>query len=151
MERHELGDVTLFDDCYNANPQSLRAALRVLAGLHGYRRRVLVMGDMLELGELSAELHHAIGHEAAAAGVEALVLVGSFAKAAASGALEGGLGADGLVHFETTADAVAAAGELVRPGDVVLVKGSRGMALERFVEAVRASRASVAAPDGATA
>jgi UDP-N-acetylmuramoyl-tripeptide--D-alanyl-D-alanine ligase len=143
MERIELGDVTLFDDCYNANPQSLRAALRVLAGLHGYRRRVLVMGDMLELGELSAELHHALGQEAASAGVDALVLVGGLAKAAASGALEGGLSPEGLVHFETTQAAVAAADELVRPGDVVLVKGSRGMALERFVDAVRALHGDV--------
>jgi UDP-N-acetylmuramoyl-tripeptide--D-alanyl-D-alanine ligase len=138
MERVELGGVTLFDDCYNANPQSLRAAVRVLAGLHGHGRRVLVMGDMLELGELSAELHHAIGREAAAAGVDAIVFVGTYVKAAASGALEGGLGADALVHFATTEEAAAGTAELVRAGDVVLVKGSRGMALERVVAAIKA-------------
>jgi len=136
MERHELAGVTLFDDSYNANPTSLRAAVRVLAGLHGYRRRVLVMGDMLELGELSAELHHEIGREAARAGVDALVLVGTYARAAASGALEGGLSARQLVHFDTTEEAARGARELVQDGDVVLVKGSRGMALERVVGAL---------------
>lgn len=142
MERVEVGGVTLFDDCYNANPQSLRAAVRVLAGLHGHRRRVLVMGDMLELGELSAELHHEVGREAARAGVDAIVLVGTYVKAAASGALEGGLGADALVHFATTEEAARGASELVREGDVVLVKGSRGMALERVVTAIKQRLAS---------
>ncbi len=137
MERIDLPGLTLFDDCYNANPQSLRAAVRVLAGLHGFQRRVLVMGDMLELGELSAELHHEVGREAARAGVDAIVLVGTYVKAAASGALEGGLGADAVTHFATTEEAARGVAELVREGDVVLVKGSRGMALERVVESLR--------------
>lgn len=137
MERIELSGITLFDDCYNANPQSLRAAVRVLSGLHGYRRRVLVLGDMLELGELSAELHHDLGREAASSGVDAVLLVGSFTRAAAAGALEGGLGAGSLAHFDTTDEAVRGAVDFVREGDVVLVKGSRGMALERVVGALR--------------
>jgi UDP-N-acetylmuramoyl-tripeptide--D-alanyl-D-alanine ligase len=137
MERIELGGITLFDDCYNANPQSLRAAVRVLAGLHGYRRRVLVMGDMLELGERSAELHRELGREAAHSGVDAILLVGTYVEAAASGAREGGLGAESLVHFRSTEEAALGAAELVRVGDVVLVKGSRGMALERVVGALK--------------
>jgi len=137
LERVELGGVTLFDDCYNANPQSLRAALRVLAGLHGYRRRVLVMGDMLELGERSADLHRELGCEAARAGVDSIVLVGTHVAAAASGAREGGMGAESLVHFACAEDAARGAAELVRSGDVVLVKGSRGMALERVVGALK--------------
>ena len=140
MERIDLPGLTLFDDCYNANPQSLRAAVRVLAGLHGFGRRVLVMGDMLELGELSAELHHEIGREAARAGVDAIVLVGTLVRAAASGALEGGLGSEAVVHFATTEEAARGAAELVRTGDVVLVKGSRGMALERVVDALKFRR-----------
>src|SRR6185503_7372334 len=128
---------TLFDDCYNANPQSLRAAVRVLAGLHGYRRRVLVMGDMLELGERSDELHRELGREAAAAGVDSILLVGTHVEAAASGAREGGLGPDSLVHFRSTEEAARGAAELVQRGDVVLVKGSRGMALERVVAALK--------------
>ncbi len=137
MERIELGGITLFDDCYNANPQSLRAAVRVLSGLHGYQRRVLVMGDMLELGERSAELHRELGREAAQAGVDSILLVGTHVAAAASGAREGGMGAESLVHFRSTAEAALGATELVQPGDVVLVKGSRGMALEHVVDALK--------------
>jgi UDP-N-acetylmuramoyl-tripeptide--D-alanyl-D-alanine ligase len=137
MERIELGGVTLVDDCYNANPQSLRAAVRVLAGLHGHGRRVLVMGDMLELGESSADLHRELGRDAARAGVDAILLVGEHVEAAAAGAREGGLAADALVHFATADEAALGAVELVRAGDVVLVKGSRGMALERVVVALK--------------
>jgi UDP-N-acetylmuramoyl-tripeptide--D-alanyl-D-alanine ligase len=96
---------------------------------------------MLELGEQSAELHHELGRELgrahAAAGLDALVLVGTYVKATASGALEGGFRADRLVHFATTEEAARAARELVCAGDVVLVKGSRGMALERVVGALK--------------
>lgn len=137
MERFDLHGITLFDDCYNANPESLRAAVRVLAGLHGFRRRVLVLGDMLELGGLSAELHHELGREAARAGVDALLLAGTWVKATAAGALEGGLPADAIAHFAGTDEAVQGALERVREGDVVLVKGSRGMALEQVVDALR--------------
>jgi UDP-N-acetylmuramoyl-tripeptide--D-alanyl-D-alanine ligase len=137
MERVELGGVTLFDDCYNANPQSLRAAVRVLAGMHGYRRRVLVMGDMLELGASSADLHRELGREAACAGVDSILLVGTEVAAAESGALEGGMAAESLVRFASAEEAARGATELVRPGDVVLVKGSRGMALERVVRALQ--------------
>jgi len=134
MERIELRGLTVFDDSYNANPESLKAAVRVLAGLHGYRRRVLVIGDMLELGELAAELHHRVGREAAAAGIDRIVLVGELAKAAAAGALEGGLPAEHVHHVDTTPEAALAVDALVEEGDVVLVKGSRRMRLEEVVE-----------------
>lgn len=136
MERIDLPGVTIFDDSYNANPESLRAAVRVLAGLHGFQRRVLVIGDMLELGDLAAELHHAVGCEAAAAGIDRLVLVGELARAAAAGALEGGLAAEHVHHAETTADAGPLLLDLVEEGDVVLVKGSRRMRLEELVQAL---------------
>ena len=136
MERIELPGLTVFDDSYNANPESLRAAVRVLSGLHGFERRVLVIGDMLELGELAAELHHEIGREAAAAGIDRLVLVGELARAAAAGALEGGLPREHVFHVETTSDASKLVRELVEVGDVVLVKGSRLMQLEQVVRAL---------------
>jgi UDP-N-acetylmuramoyl-tripeptide--D-alanyl-D-alanine ligase len=85
-------------------------------------------------------MHHAVGADAAHAGIDQLVLVGELAKAAAAGALEAGMPAERVVHLASTADAVAAVPELLRSGDVVLIKGSRGMALERVVDAVRARR-----------
>ena len=133
MERHELGGVTVFDDSWNANPDSARAAVRVLAGLHGFRRRVLVLGDMLELGAFAAEAHKRIGCETAEAGIDLLIPVGELGRATAAGALECGQADEGVVHLESTALAVERVPELVRDGDVVLVKGSRSMACERIV------------------
>lgn len=140
MERSEHDGVTLIDDTYNANPTSARAAVRVLEGLHGFARRVLVLGDMLELGELAAELHHEIGLEAARAKLDLFVCVGELSKAAAAGALEGGLAAASVLHLDDTEDAVREVPGLLKDGDVALIKGSRGMKLERLVEAVRLTR-----------
>ena len=134
MERRELGDVTLFDDTYNANPESARAAVRVLAGLHGARRRVLVMGDMLELGANAPELHHAIGREAAESGIELLVLVGEVTQAAAAGALEAGMEPGCVRHLGSVEAARAELLDLLGAGDVVLIKGSRAMGLEALVD-----------------
>ncbi len=137
LERIELGSLTLFDDSYNANPQSVRAAVRVLAGVQGCSRRVLVLGDLLELGEDSAELHRKLGREAASAGIDALLGVGQLVEAALEGAREAGLEERALARFSTAAEAAAAVNELLRPGDAVLVKGSRAMGLEAVVQAIR--------------
>ncbi|MEX1023455.1 MAG: UDP-N-acetylmuramoyl-tripeptide--D-alanyl-D-alanine ligase [Planctomycetota bacterium] len=141
MQRIDLAGLTLFDDTYNANPDGMRAAVRVLAGMHGYRRRVLVLGDMLELGELAGELHHRLGRDAAERGIDHLVLVGELAKAAAAGALEGGLAPEAVTHLASTSEATEAIGALLRDGDVALIKGSRRMRLERLVERLRDERA----------
>jgi UDP-N-acetylmuramoyl-tripeptide--D-alanyl-D-alanine ligase len=133
MERHEIEGVTLFDDTYNANPESAKASVRVLAGLHGFDRRILVLGDMLELGEFAAELHHAVGIDAAANGIDELVLVGDLCRATAAGALEGGLAAEHIHHAADVPEAARFVRDTWREGDVVLVKGSRAVGLERLV------------------
>ena len=133
MERHELGGLTLIDDSYNANPESAAAGVRVLAGMCGYRRRVLVLGDMLELGERTGELHKQIGAQAAHAGIDLLVLVGPLSRAVAAGALEEGFPEVQVQHFEDTDEALRRIGGLVGEGDVLLVKGSRRTGLDRLV------------------
>ena len=137
LERIEAGRLTILDDSYNANPESARASVRVLSGFHGRGRRVLVLGDMLELGDRSFELHRDIGLEAARAGLSMLVAVGDLAASAAQGAVDGGLAS--VVRFESVDDAVAKLPTLVRGGDVVLVKGSRRSGLDRVVQALAAS------------
>ncbi len=137
MERHELNELVVFDDTYNANPESARAAVRVLAGLHGRGRRVLVLGDMLELGPDSPEFHHAIGADAARAGIDLIVLVGELTKASAAGALEAGMPASRVVHLPTVERAIERIGDLLAPRDTVLFKASRRSALERIVEHLR--------------
>jgi UDP-N-acetylmuramoyl-tripeptide--D-alanyl-D-alanine ligase len=127
-ERIALPDgIVLINDCYNANPMSMRAALDDLAQSAG-ERRVAVLGDMLELGPQERPMHREIGAYAHARGVELLVTVGPLAG-------EMGEGLDGDVY--RVPDAAAAAellARLLRAGDIVLVKGSRGMGLERVAQ-----------------
>jgi UDP-N-acetylmuramoyl-tripeptide--D-alanyl-D-alanine ligase len=135
-QRVELPDgVTLIDDCYNANPMSMRAALDDLAATaerHRHPRRVAVLGDMLELGPAEREFHVQIGEHAAVAGVDLLVTVGPLAAAMADGfAGEADCVAD-------AAEAAALVAELVAPGDAVLVKASRGVGLELVCRALSA-------------
>jgi UDP-N-acetylmuramoyl-tripeptide--D-alanyl-D-alanine ligase len=130
-ERHRLPDgVTVIDDCYNANPMSMRAALDDLAATAGGGRRVAVLGDMLELGPEEAVYHAEIGAHAAALGIDLLVTVGP-----RSAAIERAFG--GAAH--AVADAAAAAAlvpGLLHGGDTVLVKGSRGVGLEAVTQAL---------------
>lgn len=138
LERLPSGAL-LVDDCYNANPLSMGAALRTLAALARSEggRAVAALGDMLELGPGELELHRQVGAEAAAAGLSRLLCFGPRARALADGAAAGGLPADRIFHTEDVAALAAAARAGLGAGDVLLVKGSRGMKLERLVEALR--------------
>jgi len=140
LERKTFGGLTVLDDTYNANPDSAKASVRVLAGIHGHRRRALVLGDMLELGDLAAELHHGVGLDAAQNGLDLLLLVGELTRATAAGALEGGLDASRIVHYATLNEALVQIPALLDDGDLVLIKGSRRMGLERLVGALEAAR-----------
>ncbi|HEX7472974.1 MAG TPA: UDP-N-acetylmuramoyl-tripeptide--D-alanyl-D-alanine ligase [Candidatus Limnocylindrales bacterium] len=126
------GDVTILDDSYNASPGSVLAALDLLATLPA-SRRVAVLGEMLELGDAHESGHREVGR-ATAPLVGLLVVVGPGAGALAEGAIEGGLAAERILRV---ADAEAAL-EVLRPrlrvGDTILVKGSRGIALDGLVE-----------------
>jgi UDP-N-acetylmuramoyl-tripeptide--D-alanyl-D-alanine ligase len=130
-ERHRLRDgLTVIDDCYNANPMSMRAALDDLAATAGEGRRVAVLGDMLELGPEEGRFHAEIGAHAAAVGVDLLVAVGP--RSAATAEAFGG-------ETQIAPDAAAAAvlvPKLLRAGDTVLVKASRGVGLEAVAEAL---------------
>ncbi len=122
---------TIINDCYNASPLSMQAALDDLASHDTAGRRVAVLGDMLELGEQEAELHRAVGREAMDAGVDLLITVGPRAAAMLDEY-------DGESYAVADAnEAAALAGDLVEPGDVMLVKGSRGVGLEVVAEALQ--------------
>jgi UDP-N-acetylmuramoyl-tripeptide--D-alanyl-D-alanine ligase len=126
--------VTLVDDCYNANPASMTAALRTLAALAGSARRaVAVLGDMLELGPMEREAHRALGEEAAGV-VRLLFSFGPRSKETAEAARAAGL-AD-TFHTEDMPALVELVRARLSPHDVLLVKGSRGNRLERLVEAL---------------
>jgi len=134
--------ITVMDDSYNANPLAVRRALEVLASDARARRRVAVIGEMLELGEESTRLHEECGRAAVSAGVDRLVTVGGDpARAMGEAAVVAGLAREAVVHVADSASAADLAASLVRPGDLVLVKGSRGIKLERVVERLSGARA----------
>ena len=132
------GDTVILHDAYNASPTSMRAALETLAEVRAQQRAraVAVLGDMRELGSVAAEAHREMGQLAARCGVELLVAVGSLAAELAQGALAGGLRAEQVVQVPDAEQAARVARERVQPGDVVLVKASRAVGLERVVEAL---------------
>ena len=129
-----LGEITVVDDSYNASPHSMVAALDMLAGLPG--RRGAVLGEMLDLGAASDAGHRLVG-EAAARTVEWLIVVGRGAGGIAEGAVEAGMDRSRVVHVPDSETALEAVGPRLRDGDVVLVKASRGIALDRLVDGLR--------------
>lgn len=135
LQVEEVGDLLIINDTYNASPRSVRAALEVLEGLAGGRRRVAILGDMRELGDESPRLHREIGLEAARRGTALILTVGPEASALAEGARQ--VTGSEVFHFPDREAAVALLPALLRPGDVILVKGSRAMGLEAVVEALR--------------
>ena len=129
------GDIRLVDDTYNANPDSMVAAIETLALMHGNRRTIAVLGDMLELGPQSADLHRHIGRAAGDARLDRLYVAGSFAAAVADGAMDRQMTAD-RIFCGTQAAIIEQLKHDLQSGDLILVKGSRGMAMETVVAAI---------------
>lgn len=121
--------ITILDDTYNANPQSMRAAISALADSRG-RRKVAILGDMLELGPFAPALHGGVGEYLGTADVDCLVAVGELAWHIAEGARRAGV--PQVVHCGGREDAKAVLSQVVGPDSTVLVKGSRGMKLEEI-------------------
>jgi UDP-N-acetylmuramoyl-tripeptide--D-alanyl-D-alanine ligase len=142
MELNQRRDgVTVLNDAYNANPDSMRAAIGTLAELsrHRTRRTWAVLGDMLELGEVAEQAHAELGAFVADHGIDRLVAVGTYAESMAAAARAHGLVETGAVRVH--ADKAAAQADVLdrlAPGDVVLVKASRGLALDTVAEAILA-------------
>jgi UDP-N-acetylmuramoyl-tripeptide--D-alanyl-D-alanine ligase len=123
--------ITLLDDCYNSNPTAVEAAVSAL-DMSARGRRVAFIGDMLELGPQGPELHRETGRKAAAK-VQMVVGVGSLARHVVEGAAAEKVD---VHHFATSEEAAQAAPGLLKAGDAVLVKGSRGVRMEKIVDAL---------------
>jgi UDP-N-acetylmuramoyl-tripeptide--D-alanyl-D-alanine ligase len=131
----------VLDDSYNANPTATMQALDVLAASKLASRRLAVLGEMLELGHRSVELHQDVGRAAARTGVDVLVTVGGPPAAAlADAAVAAGLAQDRVRHLATSDEAAELVAMLVSAGDLVLVKGSRGVGTDRVVARLKAGR-----------
>ena len=128
MEVLRVGGVTLLNDTYNANPDSMSAALRTLASSRGKGKRIAVLADMLELGTKAGEEHARIGREAARLGIDSLLTYGELARE-----IHRASGMPGALHYDQKNVLAEYLVELAAPGDVILVKGSRGMKMEDVV------------------
>ena len=128
QRRRGAGGALVIDDTYNANPESMKAAIAVLAAEPG--RRILVMGDMGELGEAASAMHAEVGAFAASRGIEALLAVGNESAHAANAFGNAGR------HFDSPDALIAAAAAQAAPGVTLLVKGSRFMQMERVADAL---------------
>ncbi len=137
----DLGGITILNDSYNSNPEALRSMIRTLAARPALRR-ILVAGEMLELGEYGPELHSACGKAAAEAGIDIVVGVRGNAERLAAAACAGGVASLFLPDAETAGRWLV---KNLRHGDVVLIKGSRGVRLEQAVEIAKGHAAS---PEG---
>lgn len=141
----KVGGVTVIEDCYNAAPESMKAALNVLkltAASHPHARRIAVLGDMKELGENTVALHRGVGAACADKGVDLLITVGELGAEIARGAMDAGMSPDAIRITggkDTYGDTAAYLKSILREGDHVLFKASRSMALETMVEALTAN------------
>jgi UDP-N-acetylmuramoyl-tripeptide--D-alanyl-D-alanine ligase len=132
-EKLEHNGILVWNDCYNSNPEAARSMLDVL-GAAPARRRIAVLGEMLELGRAAEDLHRQVGRYAAASGVDLLVGVRGYARSMVEAARAAGLANGAAVYFEDPAEAGEFARDAARSGDAVLFKGSRGVHVERALE-----------------
>jgi UDP-N-acetylmuramoyl-tripeptide--D-alanyl-D-alanine ligase len=134
---HFAEGFAVINDSYNSNPVALAAMTELLARTPGHRRRILAAGQMLELGPDSPRLHRDAGRQAASLNLDMIVAVAGDAAELAQGAREGGLPGDRARFFPNSSEAAEFLAGILQPGDLLLVKGSRGVRMERVLEALR--------------
>src|SRR5438477_8827117 len=132
LQIKEIGGVQFLDDSYNANPDSMKAALRTLVELDADGKRIAVLGEMHELGDQSERGHREVGETAAALKIDQLIAIGDIAAAIADAAGQAGLRKTTVV--KSTSEAAEVLGEIAAPGDLVLIKGSRAVRTEEVIE-----------------
>ena len=125
--------LTIINDAYNAAPASMRASIKTTADL-AKGRKIAVLGDMLELGDISESAHREVGREVANAGFDFLLTLGTLGRFIADGARGAGLEAERVLSFDTHEDTAAALKNITQSGDTILFKASRGMKLEKVLE-----------------
>ncbi len=129
----KIAGITFIEDCYNASPDSMKAALSTLAGIKALKR-IAVLGDMLELGTVARDTHRQTGLLAAQYGIDAVLTYGALSEETAAAARQGGIGT--VESFDDKEKLAKRLLDIIKPDDAVLVKGSRGMALEDVLNIV---------------
>ena len=138
LHRHESG-LIIYNDCYNANPGSMAMALQTLADLKNHGKSLAALGDMLELGQTTDQAHKELGALAARLNVDLLVLCGNYKHLVKEGALAAGMAANRIYAVPSHAAAAGIVKEFCRPGDTLLIKGSRGARMEKLLACLQDS------------
>lgn len=141
LQIKEINGVRFIDDSYNANPDSMKAALRTLVELEAEGRRIAVLGHMSELGDESERGHREVGEAAAALGIDELIAVGKIGATMTGAAAKAGL--KKCLSVDSPGDAAAILMETAAPGDLILIKGSRSAGMERVLEAFASRNSTV--------
>ena len=139
LEFRRFGDLKVFDDTHNMNPASAGAALQALGGIDDPGRKIVVFGEMLELGAASLLRHRELGAEVATSGADVLVAVGKGAEPIAEGCEAAGMSSNRIVRANDPMHALDLLTELIEDGDLLLCKASRGVALDRLVDGLARS------------
>ena len=132
LELGKVKGVAILNDSYNSNPQAMKCAVEALESFRGSGKKIVISGDMLELGKRARIMHEAAGEMVARRNVDALITLGKLSKFMNKKAKCFGM--ENLYHAESHKDAARFLKKIVSPGDVVLVKGSRGMGMEKVIE-----------------
>lgn len=140
MEILEAGGITIINDSYNSNPKSMESAINVLANFNAPGRRILVSGDMLELGEVSRYFHNQIGLSVANSGIDIFIVVGEMSREAADTAISAGMNKNSIYYCEDSKSAGELLLKIAHEGDVVLIKGSRAMKMEKICSTIYSIR-----------
>jgi UDP-N-acetylmuramoyl-tripeptide--D-alanyl-D-alanine ligase len=127
-------NIKIINDSYNASPQSMEAAIKVISETSTSGRKIAVLGDMLELGNWAKDSHYGIGKVLVKEGLDALVTVGENARYIAKGAVDAGMSQDNIISYSSADEAAEQLTEHIKKNDVILVKGSRGMMMEKIVD-----------------
>lgn len=140
MEILQAGGITIINDSYNSNPKSMESAINVLSGFSVQGRRILVSGDMLELGEVSRYFHNQVGLNVANSEIDIFIAVGEMSKEAVEAAVSAGMNKNCVYHCDDSKSAGKLLLEIAREADVVLIKGSRAMKMENVCSTIYSTR-----------
>jgi len=130
MEIEKINSMTIINDCYNANLDSMKGAINYLSSLKD-TRKVAILGDMLELGEYSEELHTELGKIVKENNIDILITIGENAKNISKSAIDNGMDSDSVYIFDNNKDAIEKIKNIIKPNDTILLKASYGM---NFIE-----------------
>ncbi|HHT9126453.1 MAG TPA: UDP-N-acetylmuramoyl-tripeptide--D-alanyl-D-alanine ligase [Candidatus Brocadiia bacterium] len=136
MDRQNIGDIAVINDAYNANPQSMLAALNEYSEMKVHGRKIFICGDMLELGNHAERLHKEIGIKVAHAGIDLLLTVGKLSRYVAESATAHGMAKENTMCYDSLGELLASIVYCLKDGDTILIKGSRRIGLEGIIERI---------------